>query len=43
MINIIFKYNNEEFKVNANERETLLECAVRNNVPLTYIALISNK
>lgn len=34
MINIIFKYNNEEFKVNANVGETLLECALRNNVPL---------
>ena len=34
MINIIFKYNNQEFKVNANEGETLLECALRNNIPL---------
>lgn len=34
MINIIFKYNNEEFKVKANEGETLLECALKNNVPL---------
>ncbi|MBR1944392.1 MAG: 2Fe-2S iron-sulfur cluster binding domain-containing protein [Alphaproteobacteria bacterium] len=34
MITIIFKYNNEEFKVNATEGETLLECALKNNVPL---------
>ena len=34
MINIIFKSNNEEFNVSGNEGETLLECALRNNVPL---------
>lgn len=34
MINIIFKHNDKEFKIQANEGETLLECALRNNVPL---------
>ncbi len=34
MINIVFKCNDKEFKVNGNEGETLLECALRNNVPL---------
>lgn len=34
MINIIFKCNNKEYKVQANSGDTLLECALKNNVPL---------
>ena len=34
MINIIFKCNDKEIKVEANEGDTLLECALKNNVPL---------
>lgn len=34
MINVVFKYNNKDIVVQAEEGETLLEVAQHNNIPL---------